>query len=54
MKAETLTKTRHNPIVRSMLATNINNVLSETHSVVLNSDAPDGMQWEVWAWFKAG
>jgi hypothetical protein len=47
MKADAMARAQSNPIVRSMLAANINNVLAETHGVTLNSDAPVGMEWDV-------
>ena len=41
-----------NPWVRMMLASNMNNVVSELHSVLLNSDLadmvekPEGVEWD--------
>ncbi|WP_328396713.1 hypothetical protein OHS70_12375 [Streptomyces sp. NBC_00390] len=46
MRAETLRHLPRNPWVRTMVSSNINNVLSEMYQVLLNSDAPHGAEWE--------
>ncbi|MET7621320.1 hypothetical protein [Streptomyces sp. NPDC005408] len=43
-KADTQRRLPGNPYVRAALASNLDDVMAEMHSVVLNSDAPEGME----------
>lgn len=47
MRADTLRDLPGNPWVHGLVSSNVSNVLGDMYQVLLNSDAPEGSEWEV-------